>query len=241
MVKGTQAGSVIDILRKIPKRVRGKVREVTLDMAANMGMIVSRCFPKASKVIDRFHVQKLAYDAVQEIRIKHRWEALDQENQAIEAAKQSGELYQPEILANGDTLKQLLVRSRYLLFKHSGKWTSSQIQRSRLLFERYPLIDQAYQLATGLGTIFRTCKSKEQAFKKLALWYNVVEDCSLDSFKTVARSIQTHYRDILNFFNNRSTNASAESFNAKIKAFRSSSRGVRDIPFFLFRLTKLYA
>ncbi|WP_445438697.1 hypothetical protein [Dyadobacter jiangsuensis] len=26
-----------------------------------------------------------------------------------------------------------------------------------------------------------------------------------------------------------------------MKAFRSSSRGVRDTPFFLFRLTKLYA
>ncbi|MBE9462778.1 transposase [Dyadobacter sp. UP-52] len=241
MVKGTQAASVIEVLRKIPRRIRSKVREVTLDMAANMGMIVSRCFPKASKVIDRFHVQKLAYDAVQEVRIKYRWEALDQENQAIEAAKQANLPYQPEILGNGDTLKQLLVRSRYLLFKHYDKWTASQIQRSRLLFERYPLINQAYQLATGLGTIFRTGKTKEQAFKKLALWYNIVEDCALDSFKTVGRSIQTHYLDILNFFNNRSTNASAESFNAKIKAFRASSRGVRDIPFFLFRLTKLYA
>ncbi|WP_445438774.1 ISAon1 family transposase, partial [Dyadobacter pollutisoli] len=223
MIKGTQAASVIEVLRKIPKRIRSKVREVTLDMAANMGMIVSRCFSKAAKVIDRFHVQKLAYDAVQEIRIKHRWQALDQENQAIEAAKQAGVPYEPEILANGDTIKQLLVRSRYLLFKHCDKWTASQIQRSRLLFERYPLINQAYKLATGLGTIFRTCKSKEHAFKKLALWYNQVEDCGLDSFKTVAKSIQTHYLDILNFFNNRSTNASAESFNAKIKAFRSSS------------------
>ena len=165
MVKGTQAASVIEILRKIPKRIRSKVREVTLDMAANMGMIVSRCFPKASKVIDRFHVQKLAYDAVQEVRIKYRWEALDQENQAVEAAKQAGVAYEPEILANGDTFKQLLARSRYLLFKHRDKWTASQIQRSRLLFERYPLINQAYALATGLGAIFRTCKSKEQAFK----------------------------------------------------------------------------
>jgi transposase len=241
MVKGTQAASVIEILQKIPKRIRGKVREVTLDMAANMGMIVSRCFPKASKVIDRFHVQKLAYDAVQEVRIKYRWEALEQENQAIEAAKQANLPYQPEILTNGDTLKQLLVRSRYLLFKHHDKWTSSQVQRSRLLFEHYPVIEQAYKLATALGTIFRTSKTKEQAFKKLALWYNEVEECGLDSFKTVAKSIQTHYLDILNFFNSRSTNASAESFNAKIKAFRSSSRGVRDITFFLFRLTKLYA
>ena len=41
MVKGTQAGSVIEVLKKIPKRMRSKVREVTLDMAANMA--VRRC------------------------------------------------------------------------------------------------------------------------------------------------------------------------------------------------------
>ncbi|MGY0426465.1 MAG: transposase [Polaribacter sp.] len=46
---------------------------------------------------------------------------------------------------------------------------------------------------------------------------------------------------MLNFFNNRSTNANAESFNAKIKLFRANLRGVTDITFFLFRLHKLFA
>ncbi|WP_254561014.1 ISAon1 family transposase [Dyadobacter diqingensis] len=175
------------------------------------------------------------------IRIHYRWEALDQENEAIRGAKDAGVAYQPEVLENGDTLKQLLARSRYLLFKHRDKWTASQVRRSTLLFERYPLIKKAYTISLDLGIIFRTCTSKEVAFKKLALWHNMVEDCGIDSFKTVARSIQAHYLGILNFFNNRSTNASAESFNAKIKAFRSTSRGVRDVSFFLFRLAKLYA
>ncbi|NDV80287.1 transposase, partial [Dysgonomonas sp. 511] len=31
------------------------------------------------------------------------------------------------------------------------------------------------------------------------------------------RSVQAHYKTILNFFDRRATNASAESFNAKIK------------------------
>ena len=39
----------------------------------------------------------------------------------------------------------------------------------------------------------------------------------------------------------RLTNASAESFNAKIKAFRSQLRGVSDVKFFMFRLAMLYA
>ncbi|NMA74034.1 MAG: transposase, partial [Bacteroidales bacterium] len=50
-----------------------------------------------------------------------------------------------------------------------------------------------------------------------------------------------HYEEILNFFVNRSTNASAESFNAKLKAFRASLRGVSDIKFFLFRVSNIYA
>jgi transposase len=54
-------------------------------------------------------------------------------------------------------------------------------------------------------------------------------------------TIKINYDGIVNYFENRSTNAAAESFNAKIKAFRSQFRGVRNINYFLFRLTKIYA
>ena len=114
MVKGTKAETVISILHKIPIKQRKKVKEITLDMAGNMGLIVKKSFPNATLVIDRFHVQKLALDALQEIRIKHRWEALDTENDAIEYARNKSLKYTPELLNNGDTLKQLLARSRYL-------------------------------------------------------------------------------------------------------------------------------
>ncbi|WP_198506732.1 transposase, partial [Prevotella amnii] len=39
----------------------------------------------------------------------------------------------------------------------------------------------------------------------------------------------------------RSSNAAAESFNEKIKAFRASLRGIVDEKFFLYRLAKIYA
>ncbi|MCT1531028.1 transposase [Sphingobacterium daejeonense] len=44
----------------------------------------------------------------------------------------------------------------------------------------------------------------------------------------------------MNYFDNKSTNASAETFNVKIKAFTSQFRGVGNINFFLLRLTKLF-
>ncbi|BAU55343.1 Transposase [Mucilaginibacter gotjawali] len=241
MLKGTQAEQIIAVLERIPVRKRNRVKEVTMDMAANMIKAVRRCFNNAIRVIDRFHVQKLAYDAVQEARIKYRWEALDAESQSIEEARKNKQSFQPEVFSNGDTLKQLLARSRYLLFKHESKWTASQKERADLLFPRYPELLKAYNLAIRLGKIFTICKSKQVAFKRLAIWYNDVEAAGIDAFKTVARSVHQHYESILNFFDNRSTNASAESFNAKVKAFRATSRGVRDTTFFLFRLAKIYA
>lgn len=196
---------------------------------------------QADRVIDRFHVQQLAFEAVQETRIKYRWEALERENEAVEQARKQKVEYLPEVLPNGDTEKQLLARSRYLLFKHSRLWTPEQRQRAELLFTRYPDIHKAYQLSLRLGEIYRLSTSKELAFKKLALWYNDVDDAKMPAFKTLAKTIQTHYMPILNFFNNRATNAAAESFNAKIKSFRNALRGVRDIEFFLYRIYKLYA
>jgi transposase len=241
MIKGTQADYLTDILKKIPKRLRNTVQEVTIDMSGSLNLAIKRCFPNAHRVTDRFHVQQLAFDAVQETRIHYRWEALEQENEAYEVSRKLQQAYIPEVLPNGDTLKQLLARSRYLLFKHHRLWTREQQQRGELLFNRYPVIQKAYQLSLRLGEVYRVSTCKEQAFKKLALWYNDVEEAGLASFRTLARTIQTHYLGILNFFNNRATNAAAESFNAKVKAFRNSMRGVRDIPFFLFRLAKLYA
>ena len=71
--KGTQAKDIITIIKEnINDQQRRMVKEVTLDMAGSMNLIVQKCFPKATRVIDRFHVQKLACDAVQELRIKHR-------------------------------------------------------------------------------------------------------------------------------------------------------------------------
>lgn len=242
MIRGTDSDRVGSILlRKIPLAKRREVKEVTLDMAASMEQIVKKVFTKATLVTDRFHVQQLAYDAVQQLRIEYRWQAIEQENLEMEQSKEVGMPFIPNRLENGDTHKQLLARSRYLLFKNKDKWKPSQVWRAELLFRYYPLLENAYELAQKLGHIYHTVKDKGVAFTRLAKWYDEVEKAGFKSFNTVSRTIQQHYLTILNYFERRSTNAGAESFNAKIKAFRSQFRGVRNISFFLFRLSKIYA
>ena len=87
IVAGTKSETVINHLQRISSYKRNQVIEITLDMANSMKLIARKVFPKAKQVTDRFHVQKLALEAVQEIRIKLKWEALDRENEAITQAK----------------------------------------------------------------------------------------------------------------------------------------------------------
>ena len=209
-------------------------------MARNMGLAVESSFPNSKMVIDRFHVVRLVMDAMQHIRVSLRWEAIEEENTAIKKAKEKGEKYYPQVLANGDTLKELLARSKYLLYKFEDDWTANQATRAALLFEKYPLLKAAYKLTLSFRAIYKNT-SKTLAKDQFNDWKKRVTAMKIDQFNTVVNSIEYHLDNILNFFNNRSTNANAESFNSKIKGFRANLRGVTDVKFFLFRLEKLFA
>ena len=241
IIRGTQSDIVIDHLLKIESELRLCVKEITLDMAGSMRLISQTCFPKAVQVIDRFHVQQLATEALQEIRVKHRWQAIDAENEAIIQCKKEGQEYVGTMFENGDTAKQLLARSRYLLYKSQNNWTDSQRLRATILFENYPDIKKAYYLTDGLRKIYNQQLNIGVARLKLAHWFKDIEQAGMKSFNTLQKTVEIHYNSILNYFQNRSTNASAESFNAKIKKFRTQFRGVSDKAFFLFRLTKIFA
>ncbi len=240
MIEGTKVTDIAPILGKIPLVKRNTVTEVTLDMAENMEAIVRNTFPRAKLVTDRFHVQQLVSDAVQEIRIGLRREAIKEENENIKQARKEKKRYCPKTYENGDTKKQLLARSRYLLFKSSSKWFKQQEERAKILFREYPELKTAYNLSMMFRSCYEYSQSREEAQTHLARWYKKTEEKNIDSFITAAESIRLHEMTILNYFINRSTNASAESFNAKLKSFRALVRGVRDKKFFLFRIAKLY-
>ena len=240
MIKGTKAADIAKVLLKMPAEKRNTVTETTMDMAENMEAAVRASFPRTKIVTDRFHVQQLVSEAVQEIRIELRRAVTKEENEAIKKARAEGKEYRPTVFENGDTKKQLLARSRYLLFKPSGQWNEQQKERSIILFLEYPILKVAY----GLSMMFRGCyehsRSIPEAKEKLNAWYRKVEEKKLDAFLVPMESIRLHETTILNYFVHRSTNASAESFNAKLKNFRTVVRGVTDKTFHLFRVAKLY-
>lgn len=262
IVKGTRAKDVIKALEKIEKPLRDNVVEVTLDFSDSMHSIVETCFPKAMITLDRFHHQQFCLEALQEVRREHRREQMTRDANAREEhrlrmkelVKNDGPWidsegnpirrnakYYPERMDNGETRAELLARSKGLLMMSPNKWTETQKQRAEILFREFPDIKTAFSLTHSLRMIFSQRCSKEQGKESLRSWYVKVGEFGNKAFNDIAAAMYDREDEILNYFVNRSTNASAESLNAKIKHFRAMLRGIADKKFFLFRLTKIYA
>lgn len=262
IVKGTKVKDVTDALKRIPESLRLDVKEVTLDFSESMHGIVENCFPKAMRTLDRFHHQQFCLEALQEVRRECRRDQMTCDAQAREEhrlmmrklketdgsyidadgnAIRKNAKYSPEKLGNGETRAELLARSKRLLMMSPDKWTDMQKERAQILFEEYPGIKTAFSLTHSLRMVFSQRCDKEQGRKSLKDWYKKVGEFGNKAFNDIAAAMYDREDEILNYFVNRSTNAAAESLNAKIKQFRALLRGIVDKKFFLFRLTRIFA
>jgi transposase len=230
IIKGTASKEVAEpIMKQVSVDRRMMILEMTLDMANSMDWIVRQIAPNATKTYDRFHVEKLAYEAMQDVRVRYRWEAMEQETNAERL----------RVFENGDTRKQLLARARYVLFKHSIYWTATQAKRARILFREYPEIKKTYDFVMALKELFSLPYT--QARRYLEDWCRVVMKSSIRELVVVAKTLFANAPNICNFNLNKETNAAVENFNAKIKDFFHRLRGVNDHDLFFYRLIKLYA
>lgn len=253
MIRGVASDVVSEILRKVSREIRRRVKTVTTDLSSAMMLTVRNVFPKAKLINDRFHVQQLVSEAIDQMRIGYRWEVLAQENKAIKehrakrkAAHTRAEKdligeWEPLRMENGETRPQIMARSRHIILMHESKWNEQQKARAAILFRMFPRLEQAYRIYLGLVDIFNRKSKPAEARLNLARWYNDVEAFGDEGFSKVIETFENHNATIVNYFEDRLTNASAESFNAKIKAFRTQFRGVGDIKFFMYRLATLYS
>ena len=80
IIAGTKTWDIVEILWLISSELREQVEEITMDLFPTMRKAARFSFPNAALVADRFHVQKLVLDALQELRICFRWDSLNEVN-----------------------------------------------------------------------------------------------------------------------------------------------------------------
>ncbi len=104
---------------------------------------------------------------------------------------------------------------------HRSKWNGQQLARAVILFKMFPRLEQAYNIYLELVDIYDRKSKSGGARLNMARWYNKEEAFGDEGFNKVIEKFESHNATIVNYFEDRLTNVSAESFNAKIKAFRT--------------------
>lgn len=246
MIMTTKAGIICEVLNKVSATILAKVKTVSKDLAENYNWVARTIFFNATRIADKFHVIKLGLDALQTVRIRYRQERLSFERKMKEEWKKAGkrvkDIPHPEILNNGETHKQLLAKSRYLLFKFKSDWTEVQKQRAELLFKHFPKIKEVYDIICGFRNFYKCKVGKgNRARESLDNWYKKAGISKIEEVKNFIHTVKNHEGEILHYFDEGHTNAFAESLNSKIQGFVRSNYGVRDRDFFHFRLKKYFS
>jgi transposase len=269
IVRGTKAEVVSRIIMKIPENELANVKEITMDFSDSMYTIAKQCFPNADIVIDCFHIIQRLCEGLEEMRLRFKRLAVTENKKAGAAFAQNEDRkakhrsyyrknhkknlkekrgrkrirkqkYKPQELDNGETKVELLTRSRNQLSQSGEKWGKHKRERANILFELYPQMLEGYSLICSVRSIFKEHLTVKEAKKKLHDWYDKVNKCTLREIKSARDCIKSKEKEVLNYFENRSTNASAESLNSKIKGFRAQLHGIADIPFFMYRVCMIF-
>ncbi len=247
------------IFQKFGSSVLNKVKFITLDMAASFELVATENFPNAIQIVDKFHVIKNGIEGLQAIRICLKQEALKQQREEYQLYQKSYQefknskfigpklmlkkKYTPIRLTNGETLPELLSRSRYLCIISPEKWTEWQQKRAEILFQIYPDLRSAF---AAIKTFRQWYVAKDETFepfeneKTLGNWIDQQEINPYQEIINFAHLVSNHEQRILNYHKTgHKTNAIAESINAKIMSSIRSNNGARDIDFFHTRLAMI--
>ena len=147
----------------------------------------------------------------------------------------------PPKLSNGETLTEALTRCRDQLRVSRNKWNPTQEACGKILVNRYPKLEESYNMTQSLRSVFRDkTLVRDTAKTKLENWYNKATECTLREVKSVRDTIKFYEEEILNYFIAWQTNASAESLNSKIKRFWAQLKGVKDVSFFFYRVVTIF-
>jgi transposase len=125
--------------------------------------------------------------------------------------------FRPERLSNGETLPELLTRSRYLMVINPDKWNDYQEERAQLLFKIYPELKSALQSITDFREWYKKKPKNLEPFENertLGNWMDEVENSPYSEIKNFGNLVANHEERIMNYHRHgNKTNAIAESVN----------------------------
>lgn len=189
--------TVIKYLVNLPNKEN--IQYVTMDMWQPYKDAVNLVLPKAKIVVDRFHVVRMANNALEDIRKSHR--------KSIETKQ-----------------RRQLMRDRYVLLKRNHDLTAQDMLLLDVWTTKYPQLKMAYDLKEDFFKIW-DCKSRLEAYDTYQQWLSRIPEEMKSSFKPIVTAMKNWEQEVFNYFDHPVTNAYTESLNSLIRIVNRLGRG----------------
>jgi len=179
---------------------RQGIEEVSMDMRSPYRSAVECKLPQAKIVADRFHVAQNLNRAVTKARRDIQRDA------------------QPEI-------KECLKGSRWVLVKNEANLSTKERAKLADLYQTSPELKQLHQLKEAFRDIFETDQARDQAAQALATWIEKVRASGQKFLEDFLKTLDNWGDQILNYFNQRTSQGFVEGINNKIKLIKRRGYG----------------
>jgi transposase len=198
--RGKNAATLDAFFAELGPERSAQLQTVTLDMSQAYIRSVEANAPQASIVFDRFHVQKLAHDALDEVR------------RAL-VAKQT------------DTERRHAIKkTRFVLQKNPENLSSAERRKVAQVQATNRPLYRAYLLKDSLAHILGR-RQYYVARDELQGWLAWASRSKLAPFVRVARTIRKHLSGILAYLNTGLSNGRVEGLNGKARVITRRSYG----------------
>jgi transposase len=179
-----------------------QIEEVTIDMSPAFILGVNTEFHNASITFDRFHVMKLA-------------------NQAVDQVRRAESRITP-----------ILKGTKYLWLYNPENLTDSQREDLTKLSKRNLKTARAYRFKLALQHIYTHSCTPENAEYQLKKLINWGKKSRLEPLINFANTLQRHLCGVLRFFISHLTSGAVEGINGKIQEVKRRSRGFPNVDHF---------
>lgn len=179
---------------------RQKIKLVTMDMWTPYRDLVHTVLPQANIVIDKFHIQRMANEALEIVRKTLREQLTDRQHR---------------------TLK---MHDRYLLLRRTHDLTASDRLILEAWTENIPVLKQAYDLKESFFVLWDELEGV-QARERYRAWQRSIPESLRAAFDPLTTAMENWKTEIFRYWDYPITNAYTESLNALIRSLSRMGHG----------------
>jgi len=251
MIETRKSSIISEVLNKhVPEKILYSVEVLTKDLARNYEIVNKENFLQATSVADKFHVIKLGIQSISDLRVKYRQAELTKrriEREIYTKSKVSPftRLNTPQRYSNGESILEILARTTRALSQKREKWGKNMRKRINILFAEFPEIEKIYKSIEIFRNIYDVKVFGKTSFTKakteLKDWLKSAKNSHISELQNFASTVNYNLSQILSYFKTGDTNAYAESLNSKLQRFLRENFGVKNLDFFLWRISKIFS